>query len=117
MAHATTPIRAALDWGDLAPLKLRAKLVADGVFAAARAETFERVIATLEGASAEGDARKHPELVAEGLGVALRGARRGSAIVLFSDLLDLPEDAADAIAALGTRGRPVAVVEVLDPEE
>lgn len=83
----------------------------------ARAETFERIVGTLEAARAEGDARAHPTLVEDGLGVALRGARRGSAIVLFSDLLDLPDDAPDAIAALGTRGRPLVVVEVLDPEE
>jgi uncharacterized protein (DUF58 family) len=83
----------------------------------ARAETFERIVGTLEASSAEGDARAHPGLLEEGLGVALRGARRGSAIVLFSDLLDLPDDAAESIAALATRGRPLVVVEVLDPEE
>ena len=83
----------------------------------ARAETFERIVGVLEGARAEGDARAQPDLVDDGLGVALRGARRGSAIVLCSDLVDLPDDAADSIAALGLRGRPLVVVEVLDPEE
>ncbi len=82
-----------------------------------RSETFERIVATLEAAHAGGDARARPDVVEEGLGVALRGARRGSAIVLFSDLLDLPDDAPDSIGALGTRGRPLCVVEVLDPEE
>ena len=83
----------------------------------ARAETFERMIAALEAARPGGDARARPDVLEEGLGIALRGARRGSAIVFFSDLLDLPDDAAEAIAALGTRGRPLAVVEVLDPDE
>ena len=83
----------------------------------ARAETFDRLIHSLEGARTEGDARKHPAMLDDSLGIALRGARRGSAIVVFSDLIDLPDDAPESIAALGTRGRPLAVVEVLDPEE
>ncbi len=83
----------------------------------ARSETFERVVAVLEELTAEGDARAVPGLVDEGLGIALRGARRGSAIVVLSDLLDLPDDAAESIAALGMRGRPLAVVEILDPIE
>jgi uncharacterized protein (DUF58 family) len=83
----------------------------------ARAETFERVVAMLESARTGGDARARSELLEEGLGVAVRGARRGSAIVVFSDLLDLPDDAPEALAALGMRGRPLCVVEVLDPEE
>jgi uncharacterized protein (DUF58 family) len=83
----------------------------------ARSETFDRMVDTLEHARTGGDARAHPEMLEDSLGVALRGARRGSAIVVFSDLLDLPDEAAESIAALGTRGRPLAVVEVLDPEE
>ncbi|MBI2390657.1 MAG: DUF58 domain-containing protein [Deltaproteobacteria bacterium] len=83
----------------------------------ARAETFDRIVAHLESARAGGDARARPDVLEEGLGVALRGARRGSAIIVFSDLLDLPDEAAEVIAALGTRGRPLAVCEVLDPEE
>ncbi len=82
-----------------------------------RSETFDRVVATLEAASAGADARMRPEVLEDGLGIALRGARRGSAIVVFSDLLDLPDGAAESIGALATRGRPLAVVEVLDPEE
>jgi uncharacterized protein (DUF58 family) len=83
----------------------------------ARSETFERVIAHLETAAPGGDARKAPDMLEESLGLALRNARRGSAIVVFSDLLDLPDGAASSIAALATRGRPLCVVEVLDPEE
>lgn len=83
----------------------------------ARSETFDRIVAHLETAEAGGDARQHPDMLEESLGVALRGARRGSAIVVFSDLLDLPDLALESIAALGTRGRPLCVVEVLDPEE
>ncbi len=38
-------------------------------------------------------------------------------IALFSDLLDLPEETGERIAALAARRRVVVVVQVLDPEE
>ena len=37
--------------------------------------------------------------------------------MLFSDLLDLPEDAASVVGALGARQRAVVLVQVLDPDE
>ena len=46
-----------------------------------------------------------------------RRARRGACIVLPSDLLDLPDGAAERFAALGTQGRRLVVVQVLDREE
>jgi uncharacterized protein (DUF58 family) len=82
-----------------------------------QSETFERVVAALEACRAEGDARQRPQVLEDGLGIALRGARRGSAVVVLSDLLDLPDGAPEAIASLGMRGRPLCVVQVLDPEE
>lgn len=109
--------RVAVGSGDPVGLDFIGGNAARRVPPSARAETFNRIVDTLETTTAGGDARARPEMLEESLGVALRGARRGSAIVVFSDLLDLPDDAADAIGALGTRGRPLAVVEVLDPEE
>jgi hypothetical protein len=44
-------------------------------------------------------------------------ARRGSNIVLFSDLIDLPKGAMASFGALGTRGRRVFAVQVLSPDE
>lgn len=46
-----------------------------------------------------------------------KAARRGSIIVLFSDLVDLPEVAAAEFATLGNRQRSTVVVRVLDPVE
>lgn len=109
--------RVAVSSGDPVGLDFIGGNAARRVPPSARAETFNRIVDTLETATAGGDARARPDMLEESLGVALRGARRGSAIVVFSDLLDLPDDAADSIGALGTRGRPLAVVEVLDPEE
>lgn len=109
--------RVAVSSGDPVGLDFIGGDAARRVPPSARAETFNRIVDTLEHARASGDARQRPDMVEESLGTALRGARRGSAIVVLSDLLDLPDNAAEAISALGTRGRPLAVVEVLDPDE
>src|SRR5262249_59411820 len=46
-----------------------------------------------------------------------RRARRGTIIVLLSDLLDLPPATLDRFAALATGGRILIAVQVLDPDE
>lgn len=83
----------------------------------AASETFERVLGSLEALVAEGDARATPSLLDAALEVAVRGARRGSALVVLSDFLDLPDGAESSLAALATRGRALVLVQVLDPEE
>jgi uncharacterized protein (DUF58 family) len=99
--------RVALDWiGGNAPRWLPA---GSGMHA------FERLVAALELADAAGG------VTGEELEAALarveRNAPRGAVTVVFSDLLDLPERAAERIAALAARGRSVVVVQVLDPDE
>jgi uncharacterized protein (DUF58 family) len=78
-------------------------------------DAFERLTGHLESATPGGLA----DLGAfeRALAPTLRHARRGSAVVLFSDLLDLPEGAADLVAGLCTGGRAVCVVRVLDRAE
>lgn len=49
--------------------------------------------------------------------LAARNAQRGSVVVFLSDLIDLPEGAAQAFASLGNRQRSTVVVRVLDPVE
>jgi len=80
--EATATLRRGVDWGSLAPLRLRARAIAAGVYAGAH-----------------------------------RSARRGAVVVVVSDLLDLPEDAAERIAQLASRGRVVVGVQTLDPDE
>ncbi len=80
-------------------------------------EAFERLIGALENVHAGGDARADAQILDRALGVLARAARRGSVLVVLSDLLDLPDIAADRISALTTRGRAVVVVRVLDPDE
>jgi uncharacterized protein (DUF58 family) len=80
-------------------------------------EAFERVVDALEGQTAEGDALADLAALDRALGALARAARRGSVVVVLSDLLDLPPEAAGRISAIATRGRVVVVVQVLDPDE
>jgi uncharacterized protein (DUF58 family) len=80
-------------------------------------EQFERIVGTLEGVTAAGDALADGELLRRALETLARGARRGSVVVVLSDLLDLGADAAQRVAALAGSGRVLVVVHVLDPDE
>lgn len=80
-------------------------------------EAFERVVGALEGAAAAGDASSDAAAVERTLAPIARRARRGSVIVLLSDLLDLPERALSSFTSLGTGGRALVAVRVLDPAE
>lgn len=78
-------------------------------------EAFERLVGHLESATASGGADL-PTLE-RALAPTARYARRGAAVVVLSDLLDLPEGAADYLAGLSAGGRVLVVVQVLDPVE
>jgi uncharacterized protein (DUF58 family) len=80
-------------------------------------EAFDRVVGALEDAQASGDLSRNEQALDRSLVPLGRYARRGALIVLLSDLLDLPQGAADRLAGLATRGRTVIVVRVLDPLE
>jgi uncharacterized protein (DUF58 family) len=97
--------RVALDWigGNASSLPLRGGR-----------HTFEGLVAALEGVTPRG------EVTSLGLRRALGRAARaktGSVSVLVSDLLDFPDGAAEEVAALATGGRPLLVLQVLDPDE
>lgn len=80
-------------------------------------ETFERIVSALGALQATGDALQAPDAFDRALQPIARRARRGASILLFSDLLDLPDNASDRFAALGVQGRRLVVVQVLDREE
>lgn len=80
-------------------------------------EAFERVVDALDAQRAEGDALDDVAALDRALGGLARAARRGSVVIVFSDLLDLPDQAAERIGAIATRGRVVVVVQTLDPDE
>jgi uncharacterized protein (DUF58 family) len=80
-------------------------------------EAFERVVGAIEGATAAGDASSDRLAMERALAPIARRARRGSIIVLLSDLLDLPSGALAAYGALASRGRALVTLRVLDRAE
>jgi uncharacterized protein (DUF58 family) len=78
---------------------------------------FERLVSRLERARAAGDLSADAESVTRSLRVIANRAGRGSVLLLFSDLVDLPEGAERAIVALGGGKRSLVVVQVLDAVE
>ena len=83
----------------------------------ASGETFDRIVGALGALQATGDALRDASAFDRTMQPIARRARRGACVVLLSDLLDLPDGAADRFAALGTQGRRLVVVQVLDREE
>jgi uncharacterized protein (DUF58 family) len=80
-------------------------------------EAFERVIGSLESVEASGDLSQDPSTLEQAFGSIARRAKRGTVIVLLSDLLDLPDETIDRFAALAAGGRILVALQVLDPEE
>ena len=80
-------------------------------------EQFERIVASLEAVAPGGDATLDPALLGRTLEALVRTVRRGNILVVLSDLLDLPPNADQTIAALASQGRVLVVVQTLDPDE
>jgi uncharacterized protein (DUF58 family) len=80
-------------------------------------EQFERIVEALEAVRPGGDAQEDPTLAARAFQWVSRTTRRGAIVVVLSDLIDLPADAAEKTAELASSGRVCAVVQVLDPAE
>jgi uncharacterized protein (DUF58 family) len=76
---------------------------------------FERVVGHLEAALPAGEV--DGATLERALGPTSRHTRRGAAVVVVSDLLDLPEPAPELVASLCTRGRALCLVQVLDAVE
>jgi uncharacterized protein (DUF58 family) len=87
-----------------------------GLAATGSRQAFERVVAALESARPGGDL-VDLTAVDRSLAPLVRHAGRGSVIVLFSDLIDLPAGTLDRFASLANRDRVVIGVRVLDPVE
>jgi uncharacterized protein (DUF58 family) len=80
-------------------------------------EAFDRFIGSLEDVRAGGDAVRNPDMLERALSLLARASRRGSVVVVLSDLIDLPSDAAERLSAMAARGRSVVVVQTLAPDE
>jgi uncharacterized protein (DUF58 family) len=80
-------------------------------------EAFERLVYALETVVPGGDVANDPEAYDGTLARVARKARRGAIVVLLSDFLDLPPGAEERLVALGSGGRLIVGVRVLDPAE
>ena len=84
-----------------------------------------RRAAKLSSASSARSSRSKPEAICcstparstRAFGSIARKARRGTIIVLLSDLLDSPARSSDRFAALASGGRVLVALQILDPEE
>ena len=80
-------------------------------------DQFERIVSSLEHLAPGGDVHADRARLDEAVHAIVRTTRRGSIVVVLSDLLDLPEGAADRVAELSPSGRVLVVVQTLDPAE
>jgi uncharacterized protein (DUF58 family) len=80
-------------------------------------DQFERIVSSLERAEPGGDALADPAILDRSVQTLVRGTRRGAIVVVFSDLLDLPDGAETRIAEMAPNGRVLVVVQTLDPAE
>jgi uncharacterized protein (DUF58 family) len=85
--------------------------------AAAGREAFERIVWTLAGIEPSGDWTTRGTDVGHSFAPIHAKARRGSNVVLFSDLIDLPDATAHELGAIATRGRRAFALQVLSPDE
>jgi len=80
-------------------------------------QAFERVVGVLESASAHGDLYEDQQAIDRALLPVARYARRGTAIVVLTDLAELPHEIVGRASSLCSHGRRVVLVRILDPIE
>ncbi len=85
--------------------------------AATGREAWDRTVWALSSTKPAGDWSQGGDDVLRALLPVYERARRGSIVVLFSDLVDLPERALADFGGLATRGRRAFAVQVLSPDE
>lgn len=85
--------------------------------AATGREAWDRTVWALSTTSPSGDWSRGGDDVLRALLPVYERARRGSIVVLFSDLVDLPDRALADFGGLATRGRRAFAVQVLSPDE
>lgn len=78
---------------------------------------FERSLIELTRLRAGGEVTASRSDLERALGPVMQRAPRGTLFVVLSDLLELGDAAPQVFAALGTAGRQVIVVQILDPLE
>jgi uncharacterized protein (DUF58 family) len=89
----------------------------DGVGATFGYAAFERVTSQLERVAASGDLSGDLDAIDRSARLLSLRAGRGSAVVIFTDLLDLHQEALGRILPLASGPRALVLVQVLDPRE
>jgi uncharacterized protein (DUF58 family) len=115
LAAATAKV--ALSSGDPVGLVILGGESSRVVPASASRETFDRIVHALEEAEPTGDWTSRGQDVTSAMAPIYERARRGSNVVLFSDLVDLPDEALTSFGGVATRGRRAFAVMVLSPDE
>src|SRR5947208_1966876 len=105
MATKAERLGSSFPWGEIASLRMRARPVA----VSGGREAFDRLIGSLEDAKAAGDVVREPAMLERSFAILERAARKGSVVVVLSDLIDLPRDTAEHFSAMAARGRSVVV--------
>ncbi len=80
-------------------------------------QAFERVVGVLSSARAGGDLFEDMQAIDRALLPVAKYARRGTSIVILTDLAELPIEIMSRALSLCSRGRHVSVVRILDPVE
>jgi uncharacterized protein (DUF58 family) len=78
---------------------------------------FERVVGVLESARADGDVYADMQAIDRALLPVAKYARRGTSIVVLTDLAEMPTEIVTRVRSLCSRGRRVILARILDPAE
>jgi uncharacterized protein (DUF58 family) len=109
--------RIAVAGGDVVSLDFVGGLGCPPLASAGGRAAFDRMAEALESARAGADLHDDLDAFSRVVATVVRRARRGAIVVVLSDLVDLPEGSLEQTVALGTSGRTLVVVRVLDPLE
>lgn len=109
--------RIAVRSGDPVGLDFLAGTDTRSLSAAAGLQAFDRTLIELSRAEAGGSFGGDRSELERALGHVTQRSPRGTLFVVLSDFLDLGDSGPDVLAALGTGGRQVILVQVLDPLE
>ncbi len=109
--------RVALASGDPVSLEVLGGAGARSLPASSGREAFERLCAALESVAPGGDLSDDLGALERSIAALARSARRGSVLVLISDLVDTHPEAPARFCALGSGGKALVALRVLDPDE
>lgn len=109
--------RVALASGDPVSLEVLGGEGARSLPASGGREAFERLVAALASVRPGGDLSGDLGALERSVAALARSARRGSVLVLVSDLVDTHPETAVRFCALGSGGKSLVALRVLDPDE